>query len=117
MNIDFTTFNYDEAITAGIAAASANPTDIIIVGAIFLCLTTIRVGYVNFINKTKSFIVEENTRFSEEEINIRELVEQHTNNLNSGDSKLVEVCWEWIVNNDYIPSVEEIISILMQLNV
>jgi len=118
MNIDFTTFNYDAAVTAGIAAASANPTDIIIVGAIFLCLTTIRVAYVNFINETRSSIVEENTRFSEEEItNLRESVEQHTNNLSSGDSKLVEVCWEWIVNNDYIPSVEEIISILMQLNV
>jgi hypothetical protein len=32
MSIDFTTFNYDAAVTAGIAAASANPTDIIIVG-------------------------------------------------------------------------------------
>jgi len=32
MNIDFTTFNYDAAVTASIAAASANPTDIIIVG-------------------------------------------------------------------------------------
>ena len=66
MNIDFTTFNYDAAITASIAAASANPIDIIIVGAIFLCIATIRVGYVNFINKTRSSIVEENTRFSEE---------------------------------------------------
>jgi hypothetical protein len=118
MNIDFTTFNYDTAVTASIATASANPTDIIIVGAIFLCLATIRVAYVNFINETRSSIVKENIIISEEEItSLRESVEQYTNNLNSGDSKLIEVCWEWIVNNDYIPNIEEIISILMQLNV
>jgi hypothetical protein len=118
MNIDFTTFDYDAAVTAGIAAASANPTNLILVGAIFLSLATIRVAYLHYIRETRSSIEEENTRLSEEEItNLRESVEQHTNNLNSGDSKLVEVCWEWIVNNDYIPSVEEIINILMQLNV
>jgi hypothetical protein len=116
--IDFSAFDYYAAVTAGIDAASANPTDIIIAGAIFLCLATFRVGYVNFINEKRSSIVVENTRFSEEEItNLRESVEQHTNNLNSGDSKLVEVCWEWIVNNDYIPSADEIINILMQLKV
>ena len=118
MNIDFTTFDYDAAVTAAIAAASANPRDLLIVGAIFLCISTIRVAYVNFINETRSTIPEENTISSEEEItNLRESLQQHTNNLDSGDSKLVEVCWEWIVNNDYIPSVEEIVSILMQLNV
>ena len=118
MNIDFSTFDYDAAVTTAISAATANPRDLLIVGAIFLCISRIRVAYVNFINETRSTITEENTISSEEEItNLRESLQQHTNNLDSGDSKLVEVCWEWIVNNDYIPSVEEIVSILMQLNV
>lgn len=118
MNFDFTTLDYDAAVSAAIAAASANPRDLLIVGAIFLCVSTIRVAYVKFINETRLTIEQENTRLSEEEItNLRESVEHHTNNLESGDSKLVEVCWEWIVNNNYIPSVEEIINILVQLNV
>jgi len=93
MNIDFSTFDYDAAVTAALAAASAHPRDLLIVGAIFLCLSTIRVAYVNFIKETRLTIAEEHTRFSEEDITtLRELLQQHTNNLDSGDSKLMEVC-------------------------
>jgi hypothetical protein len=110
MNIDFTKFDYDDAVSAAIAAATANPTDLIIVGGIFLSVATIRFSYVIYINRirsslerntrsspdeinTRSFLEEESSRLSEEELtNLIESVEQHTNNLNSGDSRLREVC-------------------------
>ena len=117
-NIDFSSLNYQEAVTAAIAAASAYPDNIILVGGIFLSVATIRYAYVRFIGDKISNLEQNISALSEQETkNLTESIEEHTHILEEGDSRLVEVCWDWIVNNDYIPSPEEIVNILMLLNV